>query len=158
MSERGTTNNMSKAIENVLEERQRQIEDEGWTEEHDDQHDDRSLALAGACYAKHYAGRSWIFDNFGGPNRYREDEAPEDWPDSWDEKWWKPKSPRRDLVRAAALLIAEIERLVRMDSTCSTGNKGGSPCEHLWSDPNEVGVKECLFCGATTMEEFEEDD
>ncbi|WP_171346570.1 hypothetical protein [Acinetobacter baumannii] len=27
--------------------------------------------------------------------------------------FWKPKSPRQDLVRAAALLIAEIERLDR---------------------------------------------
>ncbi|AKQ30008.1 TPA: hypothetical protein JI225_05075 [Acinetobacter baumannii] len=27
--------------------------------------------------------------------------------------YWKPKSPRQDLVRAAALLIAEIERLDR---------------------------------------------
>jgi hypothetical protein len=27
--------------------------------------------------------------------------------------WWKPKDRRRDLVRAAALIIAEIERLDR---------------------------------------------
>ena len=36
---------------------------------------------------------------------------PSYWP--WEPRWWKPKNPRRDLVRAAALLIAEIERLDR---------------------------------------------
>ena len=33
------------------------------------------------------------------------------WP--WDRQWWKPKSRRRNLVRAAALLIAAIERIDR---------------------------------------------
>ncbi|BCR41623.1 hypothetical protein KHAB170019_24460 [Acinetobacter baumannii] len=33
------------------------------------------------------------------------------WP--FADTFWKPKSPRQDLVRAAALLIAEIERLDR---------------------------------------------
>jgi len=33
------------------------------------------------------------------------------WP--WAEKWWKPKNERRDLVKAAALILAEIERLDR---------------------------------------------
>lgn len=35
------------------------------------------------------------------------------WP--WDREWWKPKDRRRNLVRAAALLIAEIERLDRAE-------------------------------------------
>ncbi|MEB3421767.1 hypothetical protein VK682_24660 [Salipiger manganoxidans] len=33
------------------------------------------------------------------------------WP--WDRKWWKPTTPRRDLVKAGALIVAEIERLDR---------------------------------------------
>jgi hypothetical protein len=33
------------------------------------------------------------------------------WP--WDRKWWKPTDRRRDLVKAAALILAEIERLDR---------------------------------------------
>ncbi|HHW2459226.1 TPA: AAA family ATPase [Pseudomonas aeruginosa] len=33
------------------------------------------------------------------------------WP--WDEQWWKPTSARRDLVKACALALAEIERLDR---------------------------------------------
>lgn len=103
------------AIADVVAERQRQIETEGWTEAHDDHHDDRSMALAAACYTQQYVGRAWLIDSFSdGARRYQSDQMPRDWPDSWSEKWWKPKTPRRDLVRAAALLIAEIERLDRM--------------------------------------------
>ena len=38
--------------------------------------------------------------------------APEVFP--WEDAWWKPTTPRRDLVKAAALILAEIERLDRM--------------------------------------------
>lgn len=107
---------MSKATDDVMAERQRQIDAEGWTEAHDDQYDDHSLALAGACYAKHCVGRAWLPSCFvDGAERYQADPAPYEWPYSWAVEWWKPKDPRRDLVRAAALLIAEIERMDRAE-------------------------------------------
>lgn len=113
---------MSKAIQDVIAERQRQIDAEGCTHEHDDTHSDRSLALAGVCYAQHYVGRAWLLeDEDDVAERYAADELPDDWPMSWGEDAWKPKNPRRDLVRAAALLIAEIERLDRADA-----QKGGA--------------------------------
>lgn len=93
---------MSKATDDVLAERQRQIEQEGWTAQHDDDHGTGDLAIAGACYA--LADTSWL----------EEDGTMRMWP--WDDEWWKPKDRRRNLVRAAALLIAEIERLDRRDS------------------------------------------
>lgn len=103
----------SRAINAVLEERRRQIDGEGFTPEHDDQHADRSLARAAACYAEQYIGRAWMVDDKSeGLESYQDDETPDNWP--WGEGWWKPKDPRRDLVRAAALLIAEIERLDRV--------------------------------------------
>ncbi|MFU2754506.1 hypothetical protein ACM7N0_11960 [Pseudomonas aeruginosa] len=87
----------------VQAERLRQVEDEGWTPEHDDEHSHGQMARAAACYA--LAGSS----------------APNDgtaallvslaWP--WDEQWWKPTSARRDLIKACALTLAEIERLDR---------------------------------------------
>ncbi|WP_236079460.1 hypothetical protein [Pseudomonas aeruginosa] len=87
----------------VQAERRRQVEAEGWTPEHDDEHADGQMARAAACYA--LAGSS----------------APNDgtaallvslaWP--WDEQWWKPSTARRDLVKACALALAEIERLDR---------------------------------------------
>jgi len=107
-----------KAAADVLAERQRQISAEGWTAKHDDQHSDGSMALAAACYALNAA--VWAdrpkaipqsdYVRLANPG-YR-------WP--WAEKWWKPKSQRQDLVRAAALLLAEIDRLDRAEA------KGGA--------------------------------
>ncbi len=90
---------LTKAAQDVLTERQRQIKAEGWTAEHDDRHSSGDLALAAACYAA-----------VGEP--HPEDEPPEIWP--WEPEHWKPsKDDRRNLVKAAALLLAEIERLDR---------------------------------------------
>lgn len=94
----------SKAIQSVLAERKRQQTEEGWTAEHDDQHDEGELAAAGACFANPIMLR--IADV--------EDDFPLGWPQDWIE-WWKPKDRRYDLVRAAALIIAEIERLDRAE-------------------------------------------
>ena len=42
---------MKTGIELITKERQRQIEVEGWTKEHDAEHTNDSLALAAVCYA-----------------------------------------------------------------------------------------------------------
>lgn len=93
----------------VADERQRQKDKEGWTEAHDDGHTAGCMAVAGACYALLAAAQC------NGENEYWRDrylkEATELWP--WDREWWKPKNIRRDLIRAAALIVAEIERLDR---------------------------------------------
>ena len=89
-------------IKEIEAERRRQINDEGWTTENDDGHDGGEMAKAASCYALQAAGD---------PRGYVIDEPPDIWP--WSKRWWKPKSPRRDLVRAAALIVAEIERLDR---------------------------------------------
>jgi hypothetical protein len=44
---------LSAAATDVLAERKRQVEAEGWTIEHDDRHPDGELAVAAACYAAH---------------------------------------------------------------------------------------------------------
>lgn len=85
------------AILDVIAERQRQQSVEGWTPEHDDQYEDGELIDAAACYAKD----SSLWDCIGEP--------PSDWP--WNDEWWKPsKSMRRNLIKAGALILAEIER------------------------------------------------
>ena len=94
-------------IDDIAAERRRQIEEEGWTAEHDGaEHAPGDLALAAACYAKH-ATRS------DAARQYWKDEGkePKRWP--WASHWWKPKDRRRDLVRAGALIAAEIDRLDR---------------------------------------------
>jgi hypothetical protein len=92
----------TQAARDVLAERRRQVEAEGWTPEHDDQHEVGELATAAACYAGNAGGYVWAG---GWPG--------EVWP--WAREWWKPSTPRRDLVKAAALILAEIERLDRAE-------------------------------------------
>lgn len=85
------------AARDVLDERHRQIDAEGWTPAHDDEHDECEMALAAIVYTESAVGYH--------PS------CPDTWP--WSPKWFKPTTPRRDLVKAAALVIAEIERLDR---------------------------------------------
>ena len=91
---------LSTAARDVLAERARQISAEGWTPEHDDQHVDGEMAQASGCYALNAAG--WKTEALRGC-----------WPIKWMAAWFKPTTPRRDLVKAGALIIAEIERLDR---------------------------------------------
>lgn len=94
----------------VLAERQRQITHEGWTHEHDDSHAPGELASAGACYALNAA--QWgPKDSFQGSSGYKTSAEPVDWP--WHVSWWKPDNFRRDLAKAAALILAEGERFDR---------------------------------------------
>lgn len=108
------------ALEDIAAERQRQIEHEGWTPAHDDKHEYGELAQAAAAYASHTPHREQV-DAFaqragGGESRVGWF-LPYTllWP--WDRTWWKPTDRRRDLVKAGALIVAEIERLDRAAAT-----------------------------------------
>lgn len=102
--------NEVRALMDIAAERERQKSAEGWTPEHDDEHRDGSLAQAAACYASNAA--TWA--EYGSrklAGKYAPLSTGFRWP--WAREWWKPKSQRRDLVRAGALILAEIERLDR---------------------------------------------
>lgn len=112
------------SIELIAAERQRQISEEGWTPEHDKNLIEHELVYAAICYAdpnkrliKRQEG-----DNGTGHRSIHLDNGPEGpgeyivmpptlWP--WDISKWKPTpdDPVRQLVKATALLIAEIDRL-----------------------------------------------
>lgn len=100
------------AAREVLAERKRQISAEGWTPEHDDEHEWGELAGAAGYYALHVNARGWVYPER--PEDYQCEPAPGSWP--WDAEWWKPSSPRRDLVKAGALILAEIERIDRANA------------------------------------------
>ena len=92
----------------VIAERFRQIEQEGWSPEHDDiQHRVGELALAGSAYAKTAFVHLLEDDS---PFTWK-DRMPQFWP--WSVDWWKPTGFRRDLVKACALIIAEGEKFDR---------------------------------------------
>lgn len=110
---------LSQAAVDVLAERRRQVEVEGWTAKHDEHHHRGQLAKAAAAYA--YFGsltetqRKIGSDQTSVFHSIVQQLFPA-WGTSyggWDWQWWKPKSRRQDLVRAAALIIADIERLDR---------------------------------------------
>lgn len=98
---------MKTGIELIAEERQRQIDVEGWMAEHDDRHIKGELANAAACYAR--------YPHFPWPNK--------NWP--WSIEWWKPtpKNRIRELQKAGALVAAEIDRLLRIETNELQGSK-----------------------------------
>ncbi|WOX99948.1 hypothetical protein [Dickeya fangzhongdai] len=102
---RGVTKLVSAAVRDVIAERQRQVAAEGWTPEHDDEHVAFEMSFAAATYVLHIA------QSYGG-QPYKHVAPSEIWP--WDLKWLKfAPGPRRSLVKAAALILAEIDRLDR---------------------------------------------
>lgn len=96
---------LTRAMRDVIAERGRQVEVEGYTPDHDDEHGNGELARLAAAYCINHSVSTYryapglsaicvmIADTVKG--------------------WFKPKDSRRDLVRAAALIVAEIERIDR---------------------------------------------
>ena len=90
--------NTERVLREIQSERERQKSVEGWTEEHDDEHDKGEMADAAACYARFARSENKLHV------------WPLGWP--WSREWWKPKDERRDLIRAAALIVAFLDVLV----------------------------------------------
>lgn len=110
----------SPAVRDVIAERERQKSVEGWTPEHDDEHYRGELAAAGAAYALHGAAHAAM----GGKRAtYSHVAEAVVWP--FDGAWWKPQDARRDLVKAGALILAEIERLDRAAAPASPAPAAG---------------------------------
>lgn len=94
----------------ITEERERQISQEGWTSEHDAEHDGQELVEAAKCYATAANATQYSPKNITYLGYRPGEPAPYDWP--WAEEWWKPSSdPVKNLVKAGALIAAEIDRL-----------------------------------------------
>jgi hypothetical protein len=97
---------LSPSLLAIAAERRRQIDVEGWDAAHDDAHAPGELAAAGSCYA---IAPAWRANPL--PHNERSLQAPLVWP--WSPSWWKPVDNRRDLVRAGALIVAELDRETR---------------------------------------------
>lgn len=91
----------------ITAERRRHVRVEGWTSKHDDRHRFKEMAKAAGSYlASHTHPDQHALLNA------RKQEKCWDWP--WVSKWWKPSiDPVRNLVKAGALIAAEIDRLQR---------------------------------------------
>jgi len=92
----------------IAAERERQTTSEGWTTEHDDTHVQGELAVAAAGYAT-----AWSRDAL----------QPVRWP--FEASAWKPSDDRvKNLVRAGALIAAEIDRVRRAAALASAPADG----------------------------------
>ena len=84
----------SPGAEAIEAERIRQMTEENFQADADDLYRQGELIQAAVCYAREHLG--W---------------AAGVWP--WPMRWWKPRTSRENLVRAGALIAAEIDRLDR---------------------------------------------
>lgn len=93
----------------IADERNRQIEHEKFSSVHDDAHRNGELVAAGVSYGLMAGVQANI------PKAEWRDidlNPPSTWP--WDYDDWKPSDPIRNLVKAGALIAAEIDRLQRI--------------------------------------------
>lgn len=97
---------LSDAARDVLTERRRQVTAKGWDHDHDDAQRNDEIAAFAAVYAMPENVRCWPAKEIGRGRTLAEALTP---------IFWLPKfgDRRRDLVKAAALLVAEIERIDR---------------------------------------------
>lgn len=168
----GEAGRVADGVRLIADERQRQIDVEGWTAEHDAQYQVNELSRAAVQYA--IIGKELLYthhwNTVRGPEYYRkrykgeiltealksceEDDidllktilgrdengnvnlpAHGAWP--WDASWWKPSAdPIRNLVKAGALIAAEIDRLQRLTSKPASEAAAGK------SEP----ISECPRC------------
>lgn len=110
---------IEQVVAEIAAERERQVSAEGFDTEHDDDHDRGELALAAACYATPIL--LYKQDDFANAVHFVD---PWPWDGEWDRRPYhgnsvepnkklNTKERRRQLVKAAALIVAEIERLDR---------------------------------------------
>lgn len=122
---------METGIELIKTERERQVSQEGWTPQHDEQHDSGELALAACCYSspvlllkpkgKHGYIDPWPWydtvecTRYGDGTTFQEpawDKRQRDNDDEIIPNGELPTAQRiRNLVKAGALIAAEIDRL-----------------------------------------------
>lgn len=95
------------SLQSVLAERIRQIRVECHFPEHDDENTDGALAMAAACYAEEAFYQAKVVDRLSAISQV----TPVLWP--WEPDIWKPTDQRRNLVKAGALILAEIDRIDR---------------------------------------------
>ena len=95
-------------IGDIAAERQRQVEGEGWTPKHDDQHPNGELVFAAVAYA----APEPVYRKRGDDLQvtYR-DSFPWEWDPKWDKR--DKHDRRRQLLIAGALIVAEIDRIDR---------------------------------------------
>lgn len=102
------TQRMTPGVAAIAAERHRQIADEGYTPQHDAEHGSGQLVSAATAYLRYAAS------HLGAPRLAAQRSGISRpgfgwWP--WDDASFKPGEPLDALVKAGALIAAEIDRL-----------------------------------------------
>lgn len=114
---------MKTGAELIADERKRQIEEEGFSLEHDAQYTNYELVNAAMCYLLTESNR--VYDRMrliSCMSEYKDKDVnditipPSLWP--WDKEWWKPSPDNRirELAIVGALAAAEIDRLQNLQN------------------------------------------
>jgi hypothetical protein len=104
-----TESELTLAARAVLAERQRQVDREGYSHKNDNVHILGELGAYAAFYAMPPAARDWPAAETGYGATWGEAIVPRDWAAP------KPGDRRGELIKAGALILAEIERLDRAE-------------------------------------------
>ena len=114
---------VSFAAIDAIKERQRQVEQEKFSAKHDDKYFNEELSMAAACYALTDEARDCmvLVENLCTKQYAKGPHQNFIFP--FSEEWWKPSpdNRRRELIKAAALIIAEIERVDRKEALNNAG-------------------------------------
>lgn len=115
-------------VELIRVERDRQIEVEGWSHDHDLEHERGQLSIAAAWYAVEGTDASISYP----------DDEPEGsgWP--WGPQWCKPKDRVRNLTRAGALIAAEIDR--EIETLAQSGGMWCPLCQWSGTEYRTAGM------------------
>ena len=104
----------------ILEERLRQIREEGWDADNDDSYRGGELIRA----AQAYLMMSSALIRLGPEIPFRATVAGSDWW-PWDERSYNPKADvKKNLVWAGALIAAELDRMERNEQHVAISTKG----------------------------------
>ena len=90
---------MTQGLRDVIDERHRQKHVLNWSPEHDLGYKNHELVMAAMNYADPLAAT---------PEHKETPPKAAFWP--WSLDWWRPSSYRRNLIKAIALLLAELDR------------------------------------------------
>lgn len=96
----------------IATERMLQIEEKGWTPEHDGQHVNFELIKAAMYYCAYDEVAAEVFDLQGYKDQI-EVLFPSTWADSWKKRRGFPEPTDYDLAKAGALIAAELDRRAR---------------------------------------------
>lgn len=97
LHKQGIIATQTSAVSDVLLERKRQLLEKGFSTQQDDTYIGGELAAAAISYIEPMEAESY-------------------WPADWHDDSFKPTHYRRNLVKATALLLAELERLDRQEA------------------------------------------